>query len=316
MTQIINEEYIFDAPPTFNVFPRDFTDQLVGSSPSVLNRTKWEANSNGVITNFLNGSEGQAISILGDGNTSVNNNAVIKTNTGATKTLLNKVVYTFTYYDGIWYENEGGVSGSSIPPDYSYLTDQALVIWDAITGSFQSIISLPDLYIDSAAVWSAKVDRAGDTMTGQLIIDADGPSSLFWRQLIIKPTTDVGPSAGWAALDLRAFGMKHGWQLKVSNPTGGGTSTGWFAISFTDNSDVDIGDPFIIDNVTGNIAIGGFIPGSFKFEVRNGGVKFGSTLEVGGAIKLDTLGAFAASDKYLIVDSSGNVHVSSLGPVS
>jgi len=39
-------------------------------------------------------------------------------------------------------------------------------------------------------------------------------------------------------------------------------------------------------------------------------------LNVSSALTLASLGAFAASDKYLIVDSSGNVHVSALGPAS
>lgn len=39
-------------------------------------------------------------------------------------------------------------------------------------------------------------------------------------------------------------------------------------------------------------------------------------LNISSALTLSSIGAFAASDKYLIVDSSGNVHVSSLGPAS
>lgn len=37
---------------------------------------------------------------------------------------------------------------------------------------------------------------------------------------------------------------------------------------------------------------------------------------LGGALQIGSLGAFAASDKYLVVDASGNVHVSALGPAS
>ena len=40
------------------------------------------------------------------------------------------------------------------------------------------------------------------------------------------------------------------------------------------------------------------------------------SLNVSSALQFSTLGAFAASDKYLIVDASGNVHVSALGPAS
>lgn len=35
-----------------------------------------------------------------------------------------------------------------------------------------------------------------------------------------------------------------------------------------------------------------------------------------GTVQIQTLGAFASGDKYVIVDASGNLHVSSLGPIS
>ncbi len=55
---------------------------------------------------------------------------------------------------------------------------------------------------------------------------------------------------------------------------------------------------------------------------NNGGVTARLTLDgtgkltTGGALVIGTRPAFAASDKYLIVDASGNVHVSGLGPAS
>lgn len=39
-------------------------------------------------------------------------------------------------------------------------------------------------------------------------------------------------------------------------------------------------------------------------------------LTINGNLVLPTKGAFAANDKYLVVDASGNVHVSALGPAS
>lgn len=36
----------------------------------------------------------------------------------------------------------------------------------------------------------------------------------------------------------------------------------------------------------------------------------------GGAVRITTLGAFVASDKYVVIDSSGNLHISALGPAS
>lgn len=52
-----------------------------------------------------------------------------------------------------------------------------------------------------------------------------------------------------------------------------------------------------------------------------GAINAGSNSITGGAIsgttaKFTSLGAFAASDKYVIVDASGNFHISALGPAS
>lgn len=58
------------------------------------------------ITNFLNGTAQQQISMIGNVNVTIANNATIKTNTGANKTLVATKVYTFTFYNGIWYEAE------------------------------------------------------------------------------------------------------------------------------------------------------------------------------------------------------------------
>lgn len=58
------------------------------------------------ITNFKKGAEGQTLRLLGEGQTSVANNANIKTNTGALKLLAANIIYTFTMYLNVWYENE------------------------------------------------------------------------------------------------------------------------------------------------------------------------------------------------------------------
>lgn len=53
------------------------------------------------VTLFKYGSGGQTIKLLGDGNTTIEHNANIKTNTGANKLLAVDKVYTFTTFDGI-----------------------------------------------------------------------------------------------------------------------------------------------------------------------------------------------------------------------
>lgn len=57
------------------------------------------------ITNFTGGYSGKTIRLLGNANVTVKNNVTINTNTGADKLLAANKVYTFTNYNGVWYEN-------------------------------------------------------------------------------------------------------------------------------------------------------------------------------------------------------------------
>lgn len=57
------------------------------------------------ITDFQGGNKNQTIKILGDGTTTIANNASIKTNTGANKLLAANKVYRFTFINSIWYED-------------------------------------------------------------------------------------------------------------------------------------------------------------------------------------------------------------------
>ena len=58
------------------------------------------------VTNFTGGAEGQSIALRGDGNTTVENNTTIVTNTGANKLLLTDKIYRFTLIQGKWLEDE------------------------------------------------------------------------------------------------------------------------------------------------------------------------------------------------------------------
>lgn len=77
------------------------------TTPSVENQEFWIANNTGAvtITNFLNGYVCQVIRILGDGFTTIANNANIKTNTGANKLLAVNKVYVFTFINNLWVED-------------------------------------------------------------------------------------------------------------------------------------------------------------------------------------------------------------------
>lgn len=105
----IRNETIFEAPTTFNVLPRVKHQKFeaTDTTPSVLNNKHWIANNTGAVTvtQFDDGAEAQEIAILGEGQTTVANNANIKTNTGANKLLAANKVYRFTRFNSIWVED-------------------------------------------------------------------------------------------------------------------------------------------------------------------------------------------------------------------
>lgn len=104
--QTFNEDVKFNGQVVFLVLPSKLVGTLIGATPSVKGSEVWKAGGLVVtITNFQYGADGQRISILGDGNTTVSHNANIKTNTAANKLLAASKVYTFTLISNVWYEN-------------------------------------------------------------------------------------------------------------------------------------------------------------------------------------------------------------------
>lgn len=100
------EEVRFEVAPRFLVLPYEPMDTLSTATPSVENVRVWKGGGIVVtITNFLKGADNQEIAILGDGTTTISNNANIKTNTGANKLLAANKVYRFTFITGVWYED-------------------------------------------------------------------------------------------------------------------------------------------------------------------------------------------------------------------
>lgn len=92
------------------VLPIVFINELtvIDATPSVLNCLVHKCINIAPfdITNFSDGADGQTIRILGDGFTTVKNNATIKTNTTADKLLAAYKVYSFTLIEEVWYEAE------------------------------------------------------------------------------------------------------------------------------------------------------------------------------------------------------------------
>jgi len=80
---------------------------LSNTTPSVLNveRVKFANTGAVTVTDFLYGQEGQNILVLGDGFTTIQHGALIKTNTAANKLLAVNAVYSFTRISSVWIEN-------------------------------------------------------------------------------------------------------------------------------------------------------------------------------------------------------------------
>lgn len=104
----IKGELVLEDSVSHNINPTFFKDKLQGTTPKVSNVNRFVCNNAGAttVTQFVGGAEGQTIKILGDGNTTITNGTNIFTNTGANKLLLDNVVYTFTLFNTIWYEDE------------------------------------------------------------------------------------------------------------------------------------------------------------------------------------------------------------------
>lgn len=109
MMKIINDSYTFLGEVIFSILPTKQAQKFTAgdTTPKVLNNENWICNNTGAITvtNFDNGATCQVIKLLGDGFTTVANNAAIKTNTGANKLLAVNKIYTFHFINGVWYEN-------------------------------------------------------------------------------------------------------------------------------------------------------------------------------------------------------------------
>ena len=113
MTNRIRDEQVIEAPMTLLSQPKEFvsTFRAADATPSVLNLTRFKAGNTVAnnITYFDDGFDGQQISILGDGFTTVVHDlgppAKIATNTAANKLLATNKVYRFTRYDKVWVED-------------------------------------------------------------------------------------------------------------------------------------------------------------------------------------------------------------------
>ncbi len=103
----VTEEQIIESAQTKLVLDKEFVKNLGSSvTPSVLNLKTFKADNIApvTVTNLTDGQDGQPVRILGDGQTTMQHGAKIRTNIGADKLLLADMFYSFLKIDGIWYE--------------------------------------------------------------------------------------------------------------------------------------------------------------------------------------------------------------------
>lgn len=77
------------------------------TTPDVSNRSVLVLKNTGpiTITNFIGADNYRTIKLIGDGQTTIQNNAVIKTSTAADKLMVSNKAYNFTLISGVWIED-------------------------------------------------------------------------------------------------------------------------------------------------------------------------------------------------------------------
>lgn len=103
--RIIYEEIRYTNLVHFIILPEKIGDifHIGDVTPDISNIEFWQCSGDVLtITNFLKGSPFQRLHILGDGNTTIANNANIKTSTGANQLLSANKVYRFTLFNTTW----------------------------------------------------------------------------------------------------------------------------------------------------------------------------------------------------------------------
>ncbi len=107
--KIENVERIIQAPETRAVLERQLvaTFKPADATPSVLNVEKFKAGNTVAnnVTYFDDGQDGQTIGVLGDGFTTVVNDASKLVPNGGTHLLLTGKMYWFTRHNKVWYED-------------------------------------------------------------------------------------------------------------------------------------------------------------------------------------------------------------------
>lgn len=107
---VTRQEITYEAPGTHKILDKEFIHMFTAAdaTPSVDNKRVCAAGNvaGNNVTYFDDGFDGQPVSILGDGFTTIVHDITkIKTNTAANKLLAAGKVYRFTRYSKVWIED-------------------------------------------------------------------------------------------------------------------------------------------------------------------------------------------------------------------
>lgn len=113
---------------------KEISPSLGNTTPNVLNRERIEFQNTGAVTvtDFLDGQEGQEITIKGDGFTTITHGSLIKTSTGANKLLSATKVYRFVRFGSVWIEQD---ATASAPTNIRTASFYAAQVTHTVTGT-------------------------------------------------------------------------------------------------------------------------------------------------------------------------------------
>jgi hypothetical protein len=114
----VQQQAIIETSQIQEKLPTEFvgTFKAEDATPSVMDCSTWKCAGDVVtITNFDDGQEGQHLSILGDGATTLEHGTNIVLSAGSDTLLASATVYEFVLLDDVWYQvgGSGSSSGSS-----------------------------------------------------------------------------------------------------------------------------------------------------------------------------------------------------------
>lgn len=162
--------------------------------------------------------------------------------------------------------------------------------------------TLADSRIASAATWNAKVDRAGDTMTGLLQFSGTGHSGIKLNNLTTVQRTALSATAGMTVLDTDLSTMCYYtgtyWSYELYKIASNVTTTVVTAANITGLSlSVEANSTYEID-------------GYYSVVCNNtGGIKFTQTVPTGATIEVnyDGIGSTAATSVKIRSTASGTL---------